>query len=177
MNQNDCIDYKVNGVSYSLQMRTQKEVSQMRKENIPLLIVKKDGILYAGYVKDIKPSTPTGHLCAKGQSCCARLTAKSDEEGGCKKVRQKSKGIERCPFITDGYEITGTKIILTVPGFDCLVVQKCKNYLLEEKRLPRANISREDLTLCLFQHINPDVLSIDEMRRRVLRNESRGHAY
>jgi len=59
------------------------------------------------------------HKCGKE---CLHLSALSDEEGGCEKVRDiRNKMIEKYPFIVRGYETFNTK-------HDSFRVLECKNY-------------------------------------------------
>ena len=83
------------------------------------------------------------HMCGKVGCECKRLSAASDENGGCAKVRdasltlsernnkiatKRSKRIEKYPFVECGFEMINNE-----DGF--LVIAKCSNY---EKVPPRS---------------------------------------
>ena len=96
------------------------------------------------------------HMCYR----CNFLSAKSDVEGGCAKVRAFSRCIEKFPFITYGYETWGT-------SGDVFIVLACKNWkpstyvptqvLTEHKRVLLAQF--------LWEHVESD-LEIRQMVKR-----------
>ena len=110
-----------------------EDLAKYRQNNISSFVLKVDGILYYSEIPDnicFTSSTILGlHLCAFYNHECKRLSAASDVDGGCQKVRELSKCIERYPWITDGYETFGTKT-------DSFVVAKCLHY---ESCLPSIN--------------------------------------
>lgn len=156
------------GCNYRLERKLKKQIRTLRKEGLPLLIVKKDGITYAGTIYGMRFYSNAGHLCCKGGVTCERLCSKTDEEGGCKKVRQNSRGIETCDFITDGFEAVHTE-----KRCDCLVVKKCKNFQQAERDKKISPKRMETDMLALMQEIVPDILTHDELKRRISKNEER----
>ena len=113
---------------YKLEKIDKKDIPQLKKSGVPGIIIKINNEYYYSKVKFnnkfyhiefIKP-----HLCAN----CMRLSALPDELGGCKKVRERKKSMERYPFIFLGYETFNTSL-------DCFTVCQCCNYEpYEEKR-------------------------------------------
>jgi len=67
-----------------------------------------------------------GHMCSYAEGC-SRLTAASDEDGGCAKVRRYAKEIEEYPWITRGYETLNVH-------HPALVVGECHQYFPEVGR-------------------------------------------
>ncbi len=123
----------VETLTFDLVEVTPKELAIYRKKGIPSFVLKVDANLYYGII-------PAGlsfvgcdilgpHRCAAIGQECNRLSPASDEEGGCAKVRNHAKYIERYPWITSGYETFNTK-------HDFFVVAKCLHY---EKCPPHKN--------------------------------------
>lgn len=80
------------------------------------------------------------HKCASIGEECKRLSAASDEDGGCKKVRNRVKRLEDYPWIISGYQTIGCKYDNT------FVVVNCLNYEKEEgrkKTLPEKKEAKE----------------------------------
>lgn len=158
----------VEDISYNLITVTPKELAEYRRRGISSFVLKVDGNkLYYTSIPDnicFVSSTILGvHQCAVAGHECNRLSAASDEQGGCAKVRNRSQYIERYPWITCGYESFNTR-------HDSFVVVNCLHY---EKCPPRKKLSAEEINrakLSLAQFVWDDVTSRTEVRERVARN-------
>lgn len=109
-----------------LQSVTKEQLLRIRKEGVPVFVLKIGNKLF--YTKIHKMFNTAGilgnvHMCSVNSITCARLSAASDANGGCQKVRDigKAKRIEKYDFILLGYEFANVKN-------DCLVVGVCKNF-------------------------------------------------
>ena len=118
---------------FPLRNVTSEDLEEYRKKGISSFVLKVNGKLYYSEIPDNICFTSSmilgSHLCALYKYECKRLSAASDEDGGCQKVRELSKCIEKYPWITDGYETFGTKN-------DSFVVANCLHY---ESCLPIIN--------------------------------------
>ena len=107
-------DFKLTEVNLS-------ELKKFRDGYDPCFVLKKDERYYVTYVPfgiNLMPyKLISSHKCA----ICSHLSAASDENGGCSKVRALSIGIEDFPYIKYGYETFNTKV-------DLFVVIKCDNF-------------------------------------------------
>ena len=138
---------------------TAEDLAIDQKSGNPSFVLKVAGKLYyASITKDLNFVSATklgSHKCAN----CHRLSAASDADGGCAKVREFSTGIERYPWITKGYETFGT-------GHDSFVVVCCKHYKKYPRRpeIPLEKVN--NLKLGIAQYYWPDVDNLDEVKRR-----------
>ena len=117
-----------------------EELKPLRKDNVPSIVIKYEGKLYYSKIDHDNPITITPyHLCNDTVHDCKHLIACSEENGGCTKVVNNSKGIELYDFIEMGYETFGTIK-------DSLIVWCCAHY---EKTPPRhpPKITREFLKM------------------------------
>ena len=116
---------------FILKQVTKDKLSKIRDEGIPSFVLKHDGKLYWTQIPkntNLVGSTMFGkHQCASTFCTCEKMSAASEEEGGCEKVRKFGKGIEILDFIEQGYETFGTNC-------DACVVGKCNNYKKERGR-------------------------------------------
>lgn len=140
-----------------------------RKNGIPSFVLKIDGkFFYAAIPNDLNfvSSALLGtHMCAAAGNECRRLSAASDEQGGCEKVRNRSNYIERYDFITTGYETFNTKR-------DSFVVINCTHH---EKCPPRKKLTTTELNakkLALAQHVWEDVETLAQVRARKEKNKN-----
>lgn len=112
-------------VAFPLKEVTVAQLTDQRRKGTPGFVLKKDGVLYVTEIpKSINLyvcSLFGHHKCSYGVKTCNRLSAASDEDGGCKKVRERSKRIERYPWILSGYETFNT-------SQNVFVVTECLNY-------------------------------------------------
>lgn len=162
------VEEVVEPISFNLVELKPEELAEYRKSGISSFVLKVDGKLYYASIPDninfIYSTILGAHRCAIVGHECNRLSAASDEEGGCAKVRDHSPCIERYSWITTGYETFNTK-------HDSFVVVKCLHY---EKCPPRKKISvieANNARLCLAQSIWDDVRTIEEVRARKKKNE------
>lgn len=109
-----------------LQAVSKEQLLRIRKEGVPIFILKVGEQLFFSQVNSyFNTSGILGnvHQCSVNSITCARVSAASDANGGCQKVRDigKSKRIEKYGFILLGYEFANVKN-------DCLVVGVCKHF-------------------------------------------------
>lgn len=123
---------------FELSEITSDELIEHRKSGKPSFVYKVDNKYYyceIPYNLNLVGTTFLGqHLCGCVGHECNRLSAASDEEGGCAKVRGRSRGIERYPWITKGYETFNT-------GYGAFVVLECEHY---EKMKPSQQFYDEE---------------------------------
>lgn len=140
------IDEKVEPLCFSLTEVTPEMLADYRKKGVSSFVIKVDGKLYYSEIPNnisFISSTILGlHKCASAGHECNRLSAASDEEGGCEKVRNYSNCIERYPWITSGYETFNTKHDSFVV-VNCLHYEKCKH--LKLRTSVEINAARLDL--------------------------------
>lgn len=160
---------EVKDVSWPLRETDIKELAEYRRLGTPSFVLKVDGRLYHTIVpKDISLLSTDliwVHKCARPNHECSRLSAASDEDGGCAKVRNYAWGIEYYSFIQSGYELFG------INGYG-FVVGKCTHY---KKCGPSSKISPEakkQLKLGLAQHIWEDIESHEQLRRQLRRTKN-----
>ena len=113
---------------------TKEEIKELRKSQIPLLILKVKDQLFYLKLREMKSRFNVStslvsyalfgsniHLCNADKGVCKRLSPLDDPKG-CKKVRNYAKRIEDLDFITLGYETIGCKR-------ESLTVLLCDNYI------------------------------------------------
>ena len=124
-------DKTVETMSFDLIEITKEELIGFKKTSIPSFVLKEEERYYYSAIPDNINLISSGifqHKCAASGKECNRLSAASDEKGGCAKVRDRSnKGIEKYPWIIEGYETFNTR-------YDSFVVAECLHY---EKCPPR----------------------------------------
>ena len=107
-------------VSFKLMPTDREALLEYRRSKISGLIFKKNSKLYFCEIPAEMTYFPNGlvgeHLCALFGRDCNRLYAKSDEEGGCAKVRNRARGIEYYRWITSGFETFNTHKDVFVVG-------------------------------------------------------------
>ena len=118
-------DEKIEKVSFNLSEISPKEIEKHRKGGKPTFFLKMNDKYYFTEIPEsltFENSKLLGvHRCAFAGHECQRLSAAKDEKGGCKKVRDRVKRIERYPWIKVGYETFNTK-------YDCFIVIECSHY-------------------------------------------------
>lgn len=125
----------VKTVKYPFKEVDTSQLEELRKSGIPGFVLKEyDTYYYAEIEKDIQIPL---NLLKRRHKCddiyvCQRLTAASDKNGGCGKVRAYSRCIERFDWITLGYETFNTA------NNDVFFVGECMNYI-------KANTSKKVL--------------------------------
>ena len=153
----------VEPMSFSLNEVTVEELAAYRRSKIPSFVLKVNGKLYYTTIPDCISFVSSGllgiHQCAIPKHECHRLSAASDEQGGCAKVRDRSQCIERYPWITTGYETFNTK-------HDSFFVAKCLHYRAcpPKKKLPLGDVTRAKLGIA--QYVWSDVQTLDEVDKR-----------
>lgn len=103
---------------FFLEKATPYKLEILRNNNIPLLIVKTNNSIYFSSYPPIKLNVLKGeHLCPN----CKHMLACKKEDGGCIKVLERRKKIEKYHFIEEGYEYYNTKS-------ECFIVIKCFDF-------------------------------------------------
>lgn len=99
-------------------------LNEYRRKKIPIFILKTDGKLFFSIIPRnlnlISTKFIGKHQCAFDRCTCKRLLSSSNDEGGCEKVKNFSKNIEKYPWITKGYETVNTE-------HEILVVVECQH--------------------------------------------------
>ncbi len=113
-------------ISLELQKVTKSDLAKIRNQILPYFIFKQHEEYYVTqipYSLHITSSALLGiHLCAISSIICQRLSASTDENKGCAKVRDYNAKIEDYEWITIGYE--------TINAKHCsFIVIDCKHYL------------------------------------------------
>ena len=142
-----------------------EKISAIRASDLPALIMKHENRYWFCKVPwdfDIFSSNIGGrHVCAD----CDRVSAASDEDGGCAKVRDRiRKEIECYEFITDGIQTLNVKH----PTFRVLC---CSNWTAYPKRKSWSYDQLRKARITLAQNVWPDVTTLEEVRRRKEQNK------
>ena len=154
----------VEPMSFNLVEVTSKELSVYRKSGISSFVLKVDGKLYYTSIPDnisfVSSPILGAHRCAVVGHECKRLSAASDEHGGCEKVRNRSTHIENYPWITTGYETFNT-------NHDSFVVVNCLHYvpIPPRKKLPVDKAINAKLGLAQFYW--DDITSREKVEERI----------
>ena len=165
MTRNSAKKESVETKKFTLKEVTKKELIQYRKRGVSSFVMKLEGTLYHTEIPDdlnLMTANILGkHLCAMQNAECARLSAAKDEDGGCKKVRDKSIGIERYPWILTGFETFNTKR-------DVFVVAKCLHY---EKYKPQNKYTQDEIKkakISIAQYVLDDenITSLAQVKMR-----------
>ena len=129
---------EISYLSLELVEVTTAEISKYRKKKIPSFILKKDGkVFYTKIPADLSLYSAKifeNHKCSKANHECRRLSAAIDELGGCAKVRNQAKYIEKYPWIINGYETFGTATDAFF-GATCLHYTPCDKKISEKTKL------------------------------------------
>ena len=144
-----------------------EEIPALRENHIPGIIIKENDKYYYAKIRRKMRFISDGyfvgkHMCASSasDSCCARLSAASDEEGGCRKVRDIHKRIEKYPWISRGYQTFNTVQ-------DAFAVLECSHY---KKCEVRPKIPYKDLVeikISLADEALGGIDTVEDYRRRV----------
>ena len=134
-----------------------------RENEIPYFVLKKDKKIFYTVLPSKVRILPSGALMGHHCSSCHHLSAASDANGGCAKVREFSLGIEKYPWIVKGYETVGT-------SGDVFIVQRCENYEPDPPRepLPAGEANRRKLAIA--QYVWDDISNVTDLRRRLNKN-------
>lgn len=109
----------------SLKIISTMQLEEYRNSNIPGFVLKDKDTYYYAEIRDLEVDVDDiigEHKCSFGKYCCKHLSAASDDDGGCAKVRGLSNNIEKYDFITLGYETFNTT-------HDVFTVLKCSHYV------------------------------------------------
>lgn len=100
----EIIETKTTQVKYPLMKVTEEELRKYRENGTPSFVLKTpNGLFYTEVPKDfslVSAKANLNHKCAT----CHRLSAAKDENGGCPKVRERAKHIEKFARIMSGVE-------------------------------------------------------------------------
>ena len=106
------------------------QLEEYRNSDIPGFVLKDRDTYYYTEIRNFEVDVDDiigEHKCSFGRYCCKHLSAASDADGGCAKVRGLSNTIEKYDFITLGYETFNTT-------HDVFVVLKCSHYVISEEK-------------------------------------------
>jgi len=163
------IDQKVEPLCFPLIEVTPEMVCDYREMGIPSFVLKVEGKLYYSAIPNninfVSSEILGQHKCAVVRCECHRLSAASDEEGGCEKVRNRAKYIERYPWITTGYETFNTK-------HDSFAVVNCLHYEPCPPRKKRTTTEVNAAKLSLAQFVWNDVETLAQSRARAAKNKN-----
>ena len=149
-------------MSFDLEEVTVDELLEFRKET-PCFVLKKGQRYFLAIIpKDISFVSCDSlgkHMCG----ICQRLSAASDEKGGCAKVRARSYFIERYPWIKYGIETFNTH-------HDAFIVFECENFspYREEKKV--SPLEKTQMIVGLAQHIYENIDNMAEVRKVIKQN-------
>lgn len=147
---------------YNLKEVSQDELLEKRASGKPGFVLKvKNRLFYTPLPKNLTFTSSANdqiHLCSQFGSECCHLSCKSDDDGGCRKVRERaieffknpkhyervlkySKRIEKYAFITKGYETFNT-------SYNLFIVIECNNYdcvptVIKKKNKKEAKVKKE----------------------------------
>ena len=137
--------------TYPLMEVSRAEIETLRLSGKPGLVIKKNSrVFYAelpsSKMEDVRVRVNGGtHMCG----ACHRLSAVSDEEGGCAKVRAYSRGIENFKFIILGVETFNTQN-------DIFNVYKCTHWCpFVDKPKTLTPTQRAKVKLTIAQQVYP----------------------
>lgn len=156
------LETKTKGKVIRLQLKqiSTSELTRLRESKKPGFVLKKDHNYYYADISQFKKyhiivETNTSHKCAN----CRLLSAASDKDGGCAKVREFSRFIENFEQITYGYETFNT-------SFDVFIVLKCNRWKIANHT--HTTITKAQIVLLaqyLWEHV--DTFSdVREMMKR-----------
>ena len=153
------ITSSVEELVFPLKKISSEQLKKLRETRIPSFILKEEGSLY--FAKIEKEMNLVSTLLCGVHKCssCRFLSAATDEEGGCAKVRNHSYFIERYKWIEVGYETFNT-------NRDAFVVAVCNHYGKFPPKKKRTTEEVNALKLGLAQYMWPDVESLAESRHR-----------
>lgn len=159
----------VKPTSFCLVEVTPEELAEYRANLIPSFVLKVDGHLYYSNIPRsinlLSSNKLLGdHMCGLPKHTCKHLSAASDDQGGCAKVRANSQFIEKYPWITTGYETFNTNL-------DAFVVINCLHYEQCSPRKKLTSMEVKNLRLGLAQFLWDDVSTLSQVRLRKERNK------
>lgn len=138
---------------------TLEELVKLRMGSFPFLVLKNDGKFYFSEVeRNFNPSFDSIgiHMCSYGSTVCHRLSAATDENGGCAKVRDRL-GIEMYPWISDGIETVNTQN-------DSFIVLSCLHHQISDSRKKYTDTEKNRLRLSIAQYVWPEFDTLKEVR-------------
>lgn len=119
------VDEIIKHLEFALTEITVEELKEFRRNGIPSFVLKKDGkFYYARIPREMNFFSMDifgEHQCALQKQGCRHLSAASDENGGCAKVRNHATYIERYDWIKSGFETFNT-------NRDAFLVANCLHY-------------------------------------------------
>lgn len=150
----------VEPLKFELKRVSVEELTSFRKMNIPSFVVKVNNEFYHTQIPKTISFVSARILGEHKCGYCNRLSAASDKEGGCAKVRNRSRYIERYPWIKTGYETFGTRQ-------DSFVVVNCERYQNFPQRKKVELTKLNNLKIGIAQYIWPDVETMAEVRMKM----------
>lgn len=151
-------------LKFFLEEVTVEEILQYRKDKVPCLVLKDDNRYYLTVIPKnltlISPSNKLGtHLC----KTCEHLSAASDADGGCAKVRAMSNYIQNYPWIKRGIETFNTKL-------NCFMVFECEKYEDFKKQPSYTALEIKKMKAGLAYQLWDDVISYRDVQKKIQRN-------
>lgn len=166
------IEEKKETLQFPLVKVTKEMLTEYRKRGISSFVLKiEDDLFYTEIPENINFMSHNivgPHKCAMSGQECNRLSAASDENGGCEKVRNRATCIERYPWIKKGFETFNTKHNVFCVG-ECEHYEKCP----PRKRPTAAEINATRIGLAQF--VWPDVETLGDVKKRVEKNKRMGN--
>lgn len=156
----------IKDINFELREVSKEQLYEIRSKKIPSFIFKDgDKLFWTEIPKTMNFMTKEflgKFKCAPSGGVCDRLSAASDEQGGCAKVRDIKKCIESYDFIILGYEIFGT-------NFDVFHVAKCTHF--KEAKPQKVTYKQRQIgLLSLAQCLYPDIETLSEVNEKMKKN-------
>ena len=148
---------------YELSEISRDDLKEKRKTTTPGFVFKE---VNKYYYTDINPTIRFVsecflgyHMCSFGSKDCKRLSAASDAEGGCARIRDINPCIENYSFIKKGFQTFNTKA-------NCYVVLSCGHFSPCEDRKKISPQKRKALIESLAHFYYEDSPNFETIRQR-----------
>ncbi|MBR2725782.1 hypothetical protein IKE87_00725 [Candidatus Saccharibacteria bacterium] len=156
---------------YPLHEVLPETVRIIRDSGQPGFVLKKDGKLFCTTHPHVRRfqarldgiKTNGIHKCSEKDMICRRLSALSDAEGGCAKIRDEDFAIEKYPFITEGYEFFNI-------NQNCFVVLGCQHWIPNYNANATPKLQQKDVSsrkLAIAQYVWPEVKTISDLKKKL----------
>ena len=96
--------------SFPLREISLEELEQLRNQKIPGFVLKEYDKYYFAHIPENEKILCIQNFCSHQCANCNRMSAESDECGGCQKVRTGARYIENFEWIDIGYETFNTRL-------------------------------------------------------------------
>ena len=156
----DEVTREVKKLSFELKKVSKEELASYRVEGVSSFVVKVDEEFYHTAIPKTISFMSAKIMGTHQCGFCNRLSAASDKDGGCAKVRNRSKCIERYPWIKKGYETFNTRQ-------DSFVVVECQRYQAFPPKKKIEVKQLNNLKIGLAQFIYPDAETMADVRMKM----------